>query len=587
MADDERWRRLESIYHEARDRTPDAREAFLDRACADDRSLRSEIESLLALDGREHEMLNQPARAPVAPKRTTAQLPDIGPTVQTAALELLESIGAGGMGEVYRARDLTLGRDVAVKVLPEAFARDPVRLARFAREAQVLASLNHPNIASIYGVAASPAGPALVLEYVAGPTLADRIADGLIPLDEALGIARQIAEALEYAHDRGVVHRDLKPANVKIRAHDGVVKILDFGLAKGAADGVSLSSDVAGRPPPETMPGMVLGTPAYMSPEQARGSLVDRRSDIWAFGAVMYEALSGRRVFGGDSAADTLAQVMSAEPDWAALPRGTPTWIRSLLARCLDKDSRTRLQAIGEARIAIEGNRPGSPPMANVDDSASGKGGGPRWFAVIALVLLAAIGWGGLLRLLWRNGVPLAEPLVLSVTAPAGATFVTPMSMFGLPWLALSPDGRTLAFVASSADGRQQLWTRRLAADVAMPLANTDGATAPFWSPDSRYVAFFAQGKLKYVDAAGGTIQTVTDAPGSGAGGSWNQNNTVIFAATPRNDGLRRARIDARKASQPLTHVDTGNGQLGHAWPAFLSDGRHFLYGVVGSGQWR
>ena len=359
----DRWADVSQLYHAALAQDANERRQFLARACGGDDALRREVESLLAHEGTAEGFLTAPALEVAA--KVMAE--DAGGSLsgrQIGSYQIVSRLGVGGMGEVYRARDAKLNRDIALKVLPDLFALDRDRLARFTREAQLLASLNHPNIAAIYGVEESTPSPgsgqtamrALVLELVEGPTLADRIARGPIPLDEALPIARQIAEALEAAHEQGIIHRDLKPTNIKLRP-DGTVKVLDFGLAKamepvGRAPNVSQSPTIT--TPAMTQAGTILGTAAYMSPEQARGKPVDRRADIWAFGVVLFEMLSGQRAFDGETTSDVLAKVMEREPDWRALPSATPTRLRELLRRSLTKDPRARLRDIGEARVQIE-----------------------------------------------------------------------------------------------------------------------------------------------------------------------------------------------------------------------------------------
>ena len=337
---------MKQIFQSALDRAPQERSAFVREACADDGDVRTEVESLL----RAHQEAGRFAESGLG-------IEDLGFDVigrDIGTYRILSQLGAGGMGEVYRARDTKLGRDVAIKILPRLFTSDPGRLARFEREARVLASLNHPHIGAIYGLEDVDGVPALVLELVNGETLADRIARGPIPPNETLRIARQIADALEAAHEKGIVHRDLKPANIKITP-DGIVKVLDFGLAKAAsgdtatADLQSPTTTVGG-----TREGIILGTAAYMSPEQARGRTADNRADVWAFGVVLYEMLTGRQAFGGETTSDVLAKVIEREPDWTALPASTPPRLRELLRRCGRKDPKTRLQAIGDARIQIE-----------------------------------------------------------------------------------------------------------------------------------------------------------------------------------------------------------------------------------------
>jgi eukaryotic-like serine/threonine-protein kinase len=487
--------------------------------------------------------------------------------------EILAAIGAGGMGEVYRARDTKLGRDVAIKVLPEAFARDAERMARFQREAKVLASLNHPNIATIHGLEDSGNTHALVMELVEGPTLADRIKKGSIPIDEALRIAKQICEALEYAHERGIVHRDLKPANVKVTTDDAV-KILDFGLAK-ALEGDAASMDISTSPTISrlaTMQGVLLGTAAYMSPEQAKGKSVDRRADIWAFGCVLYEMLTGHQIFTGEAVTDTLASVIKEEPDWSRLPAGTPVRVRVLLQRCLQKDPKQRLRDIGDARISLDEVLSGAPDPALA--------GAPQAAAP-----------------LWRRALPWAVALLLFVTlapiaflyfrqAPAAPAklvrFQIPLpekTTFGISGnFALSPDGRQLAFTAIGADAVQRLWLRSFDSLEARVLSGADLGSNPtppfFWSPDSRFIAFEAHGELQKIDVSGGPAQTLCDVRGE-VGGSWNRDGVIIFAESP--GPVMRVSADGGPAT-PVTAFDPSRGDITDVFPVFLPDGRHFIY---------
>ena len=426
--------------------------------------------------------------------------------------EIVSALGAGGMGEVYRARDAKLNRDVALKVLPEVFALDPDRLARFKREAQVLASLNHPNIAAIYGFEdSSPSAgsgqaavQALVLELVEGPTLADRIAQGPIPLDEALPIARQIAEALEAAHEQGIIHRDLKPANIKVRP-DGTVKVLDFGLAKALEPIAAPSADVTASPtitsPAMTRMGVILGTAAYMSPEQAKGRQADKRSDVWAFGAVLYEMLSGQRAFKGDDISDTLAAVLRQDIDWTALPASTPASVRRLIARCLDRDVRRRLRDIGEARIVLddpaalaEGDAGGVPALAPPQ---------PLWRRAIPVVLSVIVA-GVLASAATVYLTPSQAPLVVTrfpFTLGEGQS----LRSTGRQAVAISPDGALMAYAALP-----RLYLRSMSELEARPIAEPASVggfvTSPVFSPDSRSVAFWssADQTLKKVAVGGG-----------------------------------------------------------------------------------
>ena len=497
------------------------------------------------------------------------------PGTRVGFYEVTGTLGAGGMGEVYRARDTKLNRDVALKVLPQSVATDPERVARFAREAQVLASLNHPNIAHIYGVEDSSGQPALALELVPGPTLADRIQSGPLPIAEAIAIARQIADALEAAHDVGVVHRDLKPANVKVR-EDGTVKVLDFGLAKavqGDPSGVR-ERDSAQSPTMTaaagTMAGMILGTAAYMAPEQARGRSVDRRADIWAFGAVLYEMLTGRRAFEGEDVSEILATVLKTEPDWTRLPADTPASIRRLLRRCLEKDPRKRLSAIGDARFDFDDLEPvaTAPAPGSTSPASRRSASAMLWPALAGVILTAAIA-----ALLWpRTQADDAAPLArLSILAPPGASLYPDSTA-----VAISPDGTMVAFVVGNVTkSESQLWIRRLDSTTAKRLDDADGAQLPFWSPDSRRVAFFTIDKLKTIAATGGRADVVCDAPG-GRGGTWGPANVIVFAP---DAGGPLARVPASGGKPtPLTTLDAARKEYGHRFPTFLPDGDHFLY---------
>jgi serine/threonine protein kinase len=489
--------------------------------------------------------------------------------------EILSTIGAGGMGEVYRARDSKLNRDVALKLLPSAFSGDPERMARFEREAQLLASLNHPNIAAIYGLEESVGQRAIVMELVDGREVA-----GPLPVAEALRIARQIAEAIEFAHDKGVVHRDLKPANIRLTL-DGAVKVLDFGLAKALeiADESSWETRIANSPTlslAATHVGVVLGTAAYMSPEQAKGRHVDRRADVWAFGVVLYELLTGKRLFGGETVSETLASVMKEPFSLDALPTDTPRRIRTLLARCLDRDLRRRLQSIGEARIVIEDVIAG----IGQDDSAVTPEPRPRaswttWlaWAVPVLAMIAAAFWVGAR---WYESARAVPPVMRFTVLPPEGTTLNTNNASG-PHQAISPDGRYIAFVTipigSGIGGRGTLWVRALDSFVAQRLDRTEGATYPFWSPDSQQLAFFADGQLKRIPVAGGAPLVVCAAE-SAEGGTWFQadgeEGVIVFSggvAGPLH------RVPARGGiSTAVTKLATG--ETAHVFPQFLPDGR-------------
>jgi len=486
--------------------------------------------------------------------------------------EITAQLGAGGMGEVYRARDSKLGRDVALKVLPQAFARDADRMARFQREAKVLASLNHPNIASIYGLEDSASTHALVMELVEGPTLADRIRQGPIPIDEAIRIARQIADALEYAHERGIVHRDLKPANIKVTPDDAV-KVLDFGLAK-ALEGDATSIDISTSPTISrlaTMRGVLLGTAAYMSPEQAKGKSVDRRADIWAFGCVLYEMLTGKQAFTGEAVTDTLAAVIKEEPDWSRLPKAMSARVRVLLRRCLQKDPKQRLRDIGDARISLDEVLSGTP-----DPSLAGAAGISTLVWRRALIL----GFGTLLLGAGVAGVavwimkPMPPPPPQPVTR-AVINLPPGQQLAGLesgPALALSPDGTHLAYVATQG-GTQQIYLRAIDSFEARPIPGTEGAVNPFFSPDSQWLGFFAGGKLKKISVNGGAALSLGDAADPW-GASWSSRGMIAFAPTILA-ALQQV-SDAGGVAQPLTRLE--KGMIGHRWPEILPGGNAVLF---------
>ena len=490
--------------------------------------------------------------------------------------EISAPIGEGGMGQVYRATDTTLGRQVAIKILPDAFAGDAERLARFEREAKTLASLNHPHIAAIYGFEKSAGMYALVMELVEGEDLSQRMAGSAIPIDEALPIAGQVAEALEAAHEQGIVHRDLKPANIKLRA-DGTVKVLDFGLARPATTGGTgadaLNSPTFTSPAALTMGGMILGTAAYMAPEQARGKTVDKRADIWAFGLVLYEMLVGRTAFAGDTITDVLAAVLTREPDWTALPATTPASIKRLLVRCLEKDPKRRLRDIGDARLEIEEAIARGLDDGGASESLTGAArvaAAPRvrpWVSAAAGFAVAAIAIAGLaVSGVWpRARTPEARPLRVSLVHTEG-------SEVGAP--AISPDGRRVAYRARRSDGMPLLWVRDLASGEAQPLADTEDASLPFWSPDSSDLGFFSGVSLKRVSAVGGPVRILVDYLGTypGAGGTWSSDGTIVFSGqfdlfrVPANGG----------AVSIVTKAPTKDWS--YYWPTFLPDGRRFLF---------
>ena len=490
----------------------------------------------------------------------------IGQTV--SHYKITSKLGEGGMGEVYRAEDTTLKREVAIKILPEQFTQDDERLARFQREAQLLASLNHPNIAAIYGLERADGVRFLVLELVEGETLAERLSKGPLPVEEALEVSRQIAEGLEAAHESGVIHRDLKPANVNITP-EGKVKILDFGLAK-ALEGEIPAADISHSPTRTgemTSAGVILGTAAYMSPEQARGKPVDKRTDIWAFGCVLFEALTGRQEFGGETISDCIAKVLQKEPDWEALPEKTPWRIQDLLRRCLQKDPHDRLRHIGDAGIEVREAL--SEPFVVSPLAVEAPPPQSSWRPVLPWALV------GILTM-----VLLTWALIDSREAPhqTGTTHFLisspeTLSINGFP--SISPDGKQIVFSAADPAGKQSLWVRRMDSPILQRLDGTDRAGFPFWSSDSRFIGFFADAKLRKIDLSGGPAVSLAEAPRA-QGGTWNRQGTILFASDFRGPIYRVSGADGEAAA--VTQLDQLRQEVTHRLPYFLPDGHHFLY---------
>jgi serine/threonine protein kinase/dipeptidyl aminopeptidase/acylaminoacyl peptidase len=534
----ERWREVEEIYQSAMDCAAEVRDAHLAAVCGGDDDLRREVESLLKLN-------SSPVLVDGPAWQAAGELLDNDSIVATGALlgpYRIESVlGAGGMGHVYRARDTRLDRTVAIKVSREEFNE------RFGREARAVAALNHPNICTLHDI-----GPNyLVMELVEGPTLAERIKQGPIPLEEALAIARQIAEALEAAHERGIVHRDLKPGNIKIKP-DGTVKVLDFGLAKrrpmeaisGANPEDSPTISMAA-----TEAGMILGTAAYMSPEQARGKVVDKRADIWAFGVVLYEMLTAEQLFEGATVTDTLAAVLTKEPDWN-LPQRQ---VRNLLRSCLERDPQRRLRDIGDAWRFLEQPLPESPHSRKLI---------PAIAAALAILSAVAL-WGW-----WHAPRPPDRPLVrLDVDLGANVSLGSP---FGADVI-ISPDGTRLVFVSQG-----RLFTRRLDQPQAIELPGTEGASQPFFAPDGQWVGFFAQSKLKKISTDGGGASVLCDAGLYPGGGHWTEDGDII-AALDTIGGLSRI-PSAGGVPTPVTELDRANGEVVHRWPQVLPGGKAVLF---------
>ena len=510
-----------------------------------------------------------PIRLSAMTKTAPSMHGTIGPGTRIGSYEVVALIGVGGMGEVYRAHDSKLGRDVAVKVLPRDVCNDPDRVARLQREARVLAALNHRHIAAIHGLEEIDGSAALILELVEGPTLAERIAAGLLPLDEAVAIATQIAEALGAAHDKGIVHRDLKPANIKVTDVD-TVKVLDFGLARMAV-GDNMSDGVV---PPTTTAhytrqGVVLGTAAYMSPEQARGLPTDRRTDVWAFGCVLYEMLAARSAFGKATVSDTIAAVLERDPDWAALPPATPRAIRSVLEQCLEKDCKRRRRDVLDIALDLERSRRTPARDENTTVAQPPRRRGVATLALVAAIAVAAAAaWFGS-----RANIVAPEVAEFTVYPPRGTTF--PLEV-GAPWPTLSPDGRQLAFVAVTANGVSQIWLRPVGSTVAQPLGGAEGGARPFWAPNSRAIGFFADGKIKRIDLSNGNVQNVCDAPFLGSmSATWGGGDVILFTHV---GGLFRVPGSGGTPVIALPDRSRQGDRYQPQNPSFFPDGRRFAF---------
>jgi eukaryotic-like serine/threonine-protein kinase len=537
---------LEALFHSALECPENERADFINRSCLGNAKLRGQLEALLA---------QHSSSAMGGPAIDTW----VGKTVNHYRIEAL--VGSGGMAEVYRAHDTKLGRAVAFKVLPSYVAADRDQLSRLQREAHLLASLNHPNIASVYGLEETDEISGIVLEFVDGETLAERIARGPLPIPQALEIALKITEALEVAHDKGIVHRDLKPSNIKI-ASTGTVKVLDFGIAK-MLEPTALENEKTCLGD-ATATGIILGTATYMSPEQARGERVDKRADVWAFGCVLYEMLAGKKLFTGGTVSDTVAAVLKNEPDWQSLPLETPPVVRALLRFCTAKDPRQRLPHIGAARIQIVDLLSG-PPATTVPTGDVAPHRMSFWpvFGIAAVTLIAVI-----VGIALRNRPDDKSEVRLQMVMDYGEARPAHFS--------LSPDGRKVVFARRASD-RQSLFVRDLDDPASRPLEGTNGANYPFWSPDNRSIAFFRDGKIERIAYSGGPVETITKAT-DGRGGSWNKDGIIVFA---ENNTGPLYQVSAR-GGEPVILTRLAPGQDSHRFPVFLPDGRHFIFFVQG-----
>ena len=496
------------------------------------------------------------------------------------------------MGEVYRATDTKLNRDVALKILPEQFASDSQRMGRFQREAEVLASLDHPNIGQIYGIEEAGATKALVLQLIEGPTLAEKIAQGPIPVEEALKISLQIAEGLEAAHEKGAIHRDLKPANIKI-SPEGQVKILDFGLAK-ALEGEAPDSSLSQSPTltnAATQAGVILGTAAYMSPEQARGKPVDRRSEIFAFGCILYECLTGNRTFAGETVTDTLAKILESEPKWEVLPGNTPSRVQDLLRRCLQKNTDRRLQHIGDARIELQdamSERSAGSPKALSQVLLTLLGIArmplrPSWRITLSLLVMTALATG---LAVWSVMFRLAPTPVSLQTGRFVIEFGEDQTLVARTgrYLNISPDGKNIVYAAMSGL-ETQLYLRSVDEFEARPLPGSEGARHPFFSSDNQWVGFVKQNQLMKLPLEGGgsplLLYEIPEGLTALVGPDWGEDDTIVFTGGP-GSGLWQV-PGSGGIPQQITQVDNGLGENDHAAPHLLPGGKEVLFTIVGN----
>ena len=566
------WNRVAEVFESALEQDPAERLAFVQQACAGDRELSDEVDALLAeVQDPEPLAIDGPVGAVIVD--LLGGNDGVVPGTQLGSYRIESLLGAGGMGEVYRATDTALGRQVAIKVLPPTFSSDPERVARFRREAQILASLNHPNIGAIYGLERMDGEAShthgLVLELVEGPTLAETLAARRLSVDEALALARQIVSALEAAHEQGVVHRDLKPGNIKVRS-DGTVKVLDFGLAKALDEG-DPSDTATHADPAATAAGAILGTAAYMSPEQAKGKRADKRSDVWSFGCVIYEMLTGTRAFPGDDRSDVLASVLAREPDWTRLPSGLAPELAPYIKRCLHKDPKQRVADVQDVRLALDGafETGASSPALRSRQMRS------RRIAMLAgavVVVVAAV-----FTALWLTGRSdeAVAPRIsrLQISPPDSAAMMVSVDS---PSLAITPDGGRLVYVG---DAGRQLFVRAM--DTLEPKSLYTGAPrGPFVSPDGQWIGFIDNRELKKIPIGGGPSVAITtlDAP-TYRGAAWGPDDTIVFATTNPETGLQRVPAQGGPVTI-LTRQDHERGEADHIWPEWL-DGQSVIFTIT------
>jgi eukaryotic-like serine/threonine-protein kinase len=573
--DKHRWRQVESLYHAALEHEPGARDAYLAQACAGDEELRREVEELLGYDGAAESFIQGNALAFEAgrldPEELSQTAPQLVPGQSVGAYKILALLGRGGMGVVYRARDERLRRDVAIKLLPASFANDADRLRRFEQEAHATSALNHPNILTIHDIGMQDGAPFIVAELLEGEELRTQLEQGALPVRKALEYAQQITQGLAAAHAKGIVHRDLKPENLFV-TKDGRVKILDFGLAKlkptqpGVVDTDALTQKRL------TDPGVVMGTVGYMSPEQVRGQEADTRADIFAFGVILYEMLSGERPFRGDSAIEMMNAILKEEPpELGETNAKISSQLEKLVRRCLEKQPERRFHSAHDLNFALETLSTSSGTRLEAPSASPSRLFGQARLAWIVAALFLLVATGAIWAYFTR------QP---AVDARVFTTSILPPEMSSFSYLAVSPDGNWLAFTAATGS-KVQLWVRALASSEAKPFEGTEGATYPFWSPDSRFIGFFAGGKLKKVEVSGGLPATLCDV-GIGTGGAWNREGDILFSAL---GGRGISRVPATGgAPTTVLRADFKRGETDTHDPSFLPDGRHFLYLVMSSG---